>query len=530
MWGKVRNNILHGNDAREKILAGINKVADTVKPTLGPKARTVVLEQATTFPMILNDGVKIAGAVHDEDPFVNMGVGLIQQVAREAQGGAGDGTTTSIVIASALANGGMEMVRNGADPVIVKKQIEDAAGNVIGCLEEMALPVKDDDLINVATIAANNDYALGKLIAEVYESVGPKGVVTMERGHTTTTDYQLTEGVQIERGYLSPVMVNNHETGLFDADSPLILITNQSIQNFHELVPSLEISIETGRPLLIIGRDLGGNALPNLFTNVMQGQLRCCFVKATGWGDDLDHGLRDLAALTGARMIDTTMNMNLKDVTIDDLGFCAKAKVGQRKTTLIHEMNNEQRGVFDSYVSDLQGQADNTEQDWDKEKILSRIAQLTGGVAVIRVGAATEVEMAETMERIDDALNATKAAIEQGIIPGGGSALAHCIELSDNDGNHYVSGSMTDGDRLIGNAIMQPAVIIAENAGHYFDYSIILEDESNGFNAMTGEYEDMLAAGIIDPVKVTISALRAAVSIASLVLMTEAAVPLKEAP
>ena len=525
----MSNEILHGNDARERILVGINKVADTVKPTLGPKARTVVLEQSTTFPMILNDGVKIAGAIHDEDPFVNMGVGLIQQVAREAQNGAGDGTTTSIIIAAVLANAGMEMVRNGSDPVVVKMEIEEAADKVLDYLDDISRPVKDDDLVNVATIAANNDYALGKLIAEVYEAVGSQGVVTMERGHTTETEYHLTEGVEIERGYLSPVMVNNHETGLFDADSPLILITNHSIQNIHEIVPALEASIDTGRPLLIIGKDLGGNALPTIFTNVMQGQLRCCFVKAPGWGDDLDHGLRDLAALTGARMIDSTMNMKLKDVSLDDLGFCAKVKVNQRKTTLIHEMNDEQREVFDTYISDLKGQADATEQDWDKEKILARIAQLTGGVAVIRVGAATEVELAETMERIDDALNATKAAIEGGVIPGGGAAMAHAVEMGDNAGNFYVSGSMTQGDRLVGNAIVQPAIIIAENAGYNFDHSIIIEDESSGFNAVTGEYEDMIEAGIIDPVKVTTSALKAAVSIASLVLMTEAAVPLKEA-
>lgn len=523
----MSNDILHGNDAKEKILAGINKVADTVKPTLGPKARTVVLEQRTTFPMILNDGVKIAGAIHDEDPFVNMGVGLIQQVAREAQGGAGDGTTTAIVIAQALANNGMQMIREGADPVQLKLEIEEAAEQVIDYLQDIAVDVDSNDLVDVATIAANNDSTLGNLISDVFREVGSQGVVTMERGHTTQTEYQLTEGVQIERGFLSPVMVTNHETGMFDAESPLILISNHTISNFHELVPALEASIESGRPLLIIAKDLQGNALPNLFVNIAQGQLRACFVRAVGWGDDLDHGLRDLAALTGARMIDSTMNMQLKDITKDDLGTCVKALVDQRKTVLVHEMNDEQANVFTTYVSDLKSQADATTEDWDKEKILSRIAALTGGVAVIRVGAATEVELAETMERIDDALNATKAALEAGIIPGGGAALFHATELGDSAGNFYVSGKMTDGDRLVGGAIVEPAITIARNAGHELDFSIMCEDSSSGYNAVIGDYEDLLAAGIVDPLKVTISALRSAVSIASLVLMTEAAVPLK---
>tara|TARA_Y100000593_G_scaffold70958_1_gene130210 strand:+ start:27459 stop:29048 length:1590 start_codon:yes stop_codon:yes gene_type:complete len=523
----VSNEILHGSDAKEKILAGINKVADTVKPTLGPKARTVVLEQKTTFPMILNDGVKIAGAIHDSDPFVNMGVGLIQQVAREAQSGAGDGTTTSIIIAQALANEGMKMIREGADPVKLKLEIEEAAEHVIDYLTDLAVEVDSNDLIDVATIAANNDEVLGNLIAEVFKEVGSKGVVTMERGHTTQTDYQLTEGVQIERGFLSPVMVTNHEAGTFDAESPLVLISNHTINNFHELVPALEASVESGRPLLIFAKGLQGNALPNLLVNIMQGQLRACFVKAVGWGDDLDNSLRDLAALTGARMIDATLNMQLKDITLDDLGVCVKAVVDQRKTVLVHEMNNEQAELFNTYTSDLQKQADATAEDWDKQKLLSRIAALTGGVAVIRVGAATEVEMAETMERIDDALNATKAALEGGIIPGGGSALAHANELGDSSGNFYVTGSMTDGDRLVGMAIMQPAITIAKNAGHDLDYSIMCEDESSGYNAMTGGYEDLLKAGIVDPLKVTTSALRSAVSIASLVLMTEAAVPLR---
>ena len=523
----MRNEILHGNDAKEKILSGINKVADTVKPTLGPKARTVVLEQSTTFPMILNDGVKIAGAIHDEDPFVNMGVGLIQQVAREAQGGAGDGTTTAIVIAQALANEGMKMIREGSDPVKLKLEIEEAAEKVIDYLNNLAVEVDSNDLVDVATIAANNDAALGNLIAEVFNEVGSRGVVTMERGHTTQTEYHVTEGVQIERGFLSPLMVTNHQTGMFDVESPLILISNHTINNFHELVPALEASIESGRPLLIIAKDLQGNALPNVFTNIAQGALRACFVRAVGWGDDLDYSLRDLAVLTGARMIDTTLNMQLKDITKDDLGTCAKVLVDNRNTVLIQDMNEEQADVFNTYVSDLQKQADNTDEDWDKEKILSRIAQLTGGVAVIRVGAATDVEMAETMERIDDALNATKAALEQGIIPGGGAALAHANELGDSSGNFYVSGEMTDGDRLVGSAIMQPAITIAKNAGHELDFSIMCNDESSGYNAMTDDYEDLMEAGIVDPLKVTTSALRSAVSIASLVLMTEAAVPLK---
>ena len=525
------NEIQYGMEAKNSLLAGINKVADTVKVTLGPKARNVVLEQRTTFPIILNDGVTIAGAIHDEDPFVQMGISLIQQVASEAQGVAGDGTTTATVIAQHLANKGFEMVTKGADPITLKNQIDSAVETVCGTLEDMATPVEYNDeakgsLRDIATIAANNDDELGRLISEVFKEVGEKGIVTLENGNTTETHYYTTEGIEIDSGFLAPIMITNFDTMTCEMERPLILLTNEAIDNFNDLVPALELSVQSNRPLFIIGEALRGNTLPTLLANVAQGHVKACFVKATGWGEDQNDTLRDLAALTGGKFFDKALSMNIKDAEEDDYGSCSRISVSSKKTTIIAEHTPEERETFDLYLETLGAAADMADHEWTEAKIKGRIAKLTGGVAIIRVGGNTQVEVAEKVERLDDALNATKAAIESGYVVGGGAALALAVDQSPFDEEDDFPN---DGQSLVIEACEIPARLIAENAGRNYLRAYQTEDGGvQGLNAKTNLYCNLIDAGVIDPVKVTTSALRSAASIAGLILMTEAAVPLRE--
>jgi len=525
------NEIQYGMDAKNSLLAGINKVADTVKVTLGPKARNVVLEQRTTFPIILNDGVTIAGAIHDEDPFVQMGISLIQQVATEAQGEAGDGTTTATVIAQHLANKGFEMVTKGADPVVLKNQIDSAVETICATLEDMAAPVEYFDeakgsLRAIATIAANNDEVLGKMIADVFAEVGEKGVVTLENGNTTDTHYYTTEGIEIDSGFLSTVMITNFDTMTCEMERPLILLSNAAIDNFHDLIPALELSVQQGRPLLIIAEGLRGNTLPTLLANIAQGQVKACFIKAPGWGQDQNDALNDLAALTGGKFFDKDLTMKVKDAVEDDFGTCSKVSISNKKTTIISEHTPEEKEEFDLYIETLGATADVADHEWTEAKIKGRIAKLTGGVAIIRVGGNTQVEVAEKVERLDDALNATKAAIESGYVVGGGAALVLAIDQCPFDEEDDFPN---DGQRLVLEACEIPSRLIAENAG--LDYQrpeISVSGSAWGLNAKKNQYCNLIDAGVIDPVKVTMSALRSAASIAGLILMTEAAVPLRE--
>ena len=526
------NEIKYGMDAKNSLLTGINKVADTVKLTLGPKARNVVLEQRTTFPIILNDGVTIAGAIHDEDPFVQMGISLIQQVASEAQGVAGDGTTTATVIAQHLANKGFEMVTKGADPIVLKNQIDSAVETVCATLEEMATPVEYNDeakgsLRDIATIAANNDPELGLLISEIFKDIGEKGIVTLEKGNTTETHYYTTEGIEIDNGFLAPVMITNFETMTCQMENPMILLSNEAIDNFNDLVPALELSVQNNRPLLIIAEGLRGNTVPFLLNNIAEGHIKACFVKAPGWGEDQNDALRDLAALTGGKFFDKALSKGIKNATdLSDFGSCAKVVVTNKKTTIVAEHTPEQREEFDLYIETLASAADVADHEWTEAKIKGRIAKLTGGVAIIKVGGATQVEVAEKVERLDDALNATKAAIESGYVAGGGTALVLAIDESPFDEEDDFPN---DGQNLVLEACEIPSRLIAANAG--IEYQRPNRSQGGGvygLNAKTNQYCELVHYGVIDPVKVTTSALRSAASIAGLILMTEAAVPLRE--
>jgi len=518
------SEILYGDDAKDRILAGIDKVADTVKVTLGPKARTVVVENLYKSPSVLNDGVMIARSIRSDDPFEQLGISLIQQVANEAQMKAGDGTTTAAVLAQALSHASRKAVQEGADPVALKTNIDSVIGLVCDALMKMAVPVDDDMgiLRQVASIAANNDSLLGGSIAEVYEQVGPRGVVTVERGHTLQTTHEFTEGLEIENGFLSPVMVTNHDRGICEMQNPYVLLISEPVANFHDLVPALEGAVKVGRPLLIIAPGLEGNALPNLLVNIMQGTVSVCFVKAPGWGQDQNAYLADIAALTGATVFEPSIHGSLREMTFTDYGGDAsKVTATQTRTTIVNDAAPE---GLEPYIEGLRTQAKDAEQEWDEQKIRSRIAKLTGGVAIIRVGGATETEVNERMERIDDALNATKAAIEDGIVVGGGLALFAAFHEVPTD-------TLLVARHIVLEALSRPTMQIAENAG------IVLNEpdfgqaswcidaiKGVGFNASTGELEDLFAAGVLDPVKVTISSLLTAASIAGLVLTTEAAV------
>lgn len=509
-------------DARSKMLKGVDKLADTVKTTIGPKGRNVVLEQSYGSPTITNDGVTIAKAIDLEDHFENMGAKLVSEVASKTNDIAGDGTTTATVLTQSIVNEGMKNVTAGANPVGIRRGIEKATKTAVDGLHKMSHEVKTrDDIAQIASISAANP-EVGTLIADAMEKVGNDGVITIEESRGVDTTLDVVEGMQFDRGYMSQYMVTDNDKMEADLDNPYILITDKKISNIQDILPLLQSVVEQSRSLLIIADDITGEALPTLVLNKMRGTFNVVAVKAPGFGDRRKAQLEDIAILTGGTVITDDLGLNLKDTTVDQLGQANKVTVTKENTTIVEGAGAKEQ--IQERVDLLKKQIADTTSDFDKEKLQERLAKLAGGVAVVRVGAATETELKEKKYRIEDALNATRAAVEEGFVPGGGTALVNVInDVADID----AEGDEATGIKIVQRALEEPVRQIAENAG--YEGSVIVEhlkDEKPGigYNAATNKYEDMVAAGIVDPTKVTRSALQNAASVSALLLTTEAVV------
>ncbi|WP_349517192.1 chaperonin GroEL [Leuconostoc mesenteroides] len=518
-------------DARAKMKAGVDKLADTVKTTIGPKGRNVVLEQSYGAPTITNDGVTIAKAIELEDHFENMGAKLVAEVASKTNDIAGDGTTTATVLTQAIVGEGLKNVTAGANPVGIRTGIEKATAAAVAKLHEMSHTVNTkDEIAQIASISAANE-EVGELIAEAMDKVGNDGVITIEESKGIETTLDVVEGMQFDRGYMSQYMVTDNDKMEANLDNPYILITDKKIGNTQDILPVLQSVVEQGRALLIIADDITGEALPTLVLNKMRGTFNVVAVKAPGFGDRRKAQLEDIAILTGGTVITEDLGLNLKDVTIDQLGQASKINITKDNTTIVEGSGD--KGAVASRVDTIKQQIAETTSDFDREKLQERLAKLAGGVAVINVGAATETELKERKYRIEDALNATRAAVEEGFVAGGGTALVNVIAavsaLSEE-------GDVQTGINTVIKALESPVRQIAENAG--LEGSVIVnklkeQKEGFGYNAATDEWVDMIAAGIVDPTKVTRSALQNAASVSALLLTTEAVVaeePKDDAP
>lgn len=517
-------------DARKKMEAGVNQLADTVKVTLGPKGRNVVLDQSYGTPLITNDGVTIAKEIELEDRYENMGAQLVKEVATKTNDVAGDGTTTATVLAQALINEGMKNIAAGANPIILRKGMKKASDAAIEALDQMSRPVTGKDHIaKVAAISAGNE-EVGKMIADAMEKVGENGVITIEESKTMATEINVVEGMEFDRGYLSAYMCDDKEKMVANMENPYILITDKKISNIKDILPLLEQTATGGKELLIIADDVEGEALTTLIVNRIRGTIKVVAVKAPGFGENRKDQLQDIAVLTGGEAILDDLGMQLSDVTPDMLGRAKSVKVTKENTTIVGGAGTQED--IEERVAGLRRQAALIESDYDREKITERIAKMAGGVAVIHIGAATETEMKEAKYRMEDALNATRAAVEEGIIAGGGSSYVHAQKAVE-DLIATLTGEEKTGAEIVRKALEKPLAIIAENAG--LDGAVIVnkvkeQEDGIGFDAISENYVDMLHAGIIDPVKVTKSALTNAVSISSTLLTTEAAVAeIKEA-
>ena len=517
-------------DARKKMEAGVNQLADTVKVTLGPKGRNVVLDQSYGTPLITNDGVTIAKEIELEDRYENMGAQLVKEVATKTNDVAGDGTTTATVLAQALINEGMKNIAAGANPIILRKGMKKASDAAIEALDQMSRPVTGKDHIaKVAAISAGNE-EVGKMIADAMEKVGENGVITIEESKTMATEINVVEGMEFDRGYLSAYMCDDKEKMVANMENPYILITDKKISNIKDILPLLEQTATGGKELLIIADDVEGEALTTLIVNRIRGTIKVVAVKAPGFGENRKDQLQDIAVLTGGEAVLNDLGMQLSDVTPDMLGRAKSVKVTKENTTIVGGAGTQED--IEERVAGLRRQAALIESDYDREKITERIAKMAGGVAVIHIGAATETEMKEAKYRMEDALNATRAAVEEGIIAGGGSSYVHAQKAVE-DLIATLTGEEKTGAEIVRKALEKPLAIIAENAG--LDGAVIVnkvkeQEDGIGFDAISENYVDMLHAGIIDPVKVTKSALTTAVSISSTLLTTEAAVAeIKEA-
>ena len=517
-------------DARKKMEAGVNQLADTVKVTLGPKGRNVVLDQSYGTPLITNDGVTIAKEIELEDRYENMGAQLVNEVATKTNDVAGDGTTTATVLAQALINEGMKNIAAGANPIILRKGMKKASDAAIEALDQMSRPVTGKDHIaKVAAISAGNE-EVGKMIADAMEKVGENGVITIEESKTMATEINVVEGMEFDRGYLSAYMCDDKEKMVANMENPYILITDKKISNIKDILPLLEQTATGGKELLIIADDVEGEALTTLIVNRIRGTIKVVAVKAPGFGENRKDQLQDIAVLTGGEAVLNDLGMQLSDVTPDMLGRAKSVKVTKENTTIVGGAGTQED--IEERVAGLRRQAALIESDYDREKITERIAKMAGGVAVIHIGAATETEMKEAKYRMEDALNATRAAVEEGIIAGGGSSYVHAQKAVE-DLIATLTGEEKTGAEIVRKALEKPLAIIAENAG--LDGAVIVnkvkeQEDGIGFDAISENYVDMLHAGIIDPVKVTKSALTNAVSISSTLLTTEAAVAeIKEA-
>ena len=530
----MAKQLKYGEDARKALETGVNVLADTVKITLGPKGRNVVLEKKYGAPLITNDGVTIAKEIELEDPFENMGAQLVKEVSTKTNDVAGDGTTTAVVLAQAMIREGLKNVAAGAIPIIVKNGIKKAVDVAVEELKKNSKPVENKNAIaQVASISAG-DETVGALVSDAMEKVGKDGVITIEESKTMKTELTTVEGMQFDRGYASAYMVTDTDKMQAVLDSPVILITDKKISSIQEILPVIEPIAQQGMRLLIIAEDVEGDALAALVVNKLKGVFNCVAVKAPGFGDRRKAMLEDIAILTGGTVISSDMGYEFKDFTMDMLGRAGTVKVDKDNTTIINGAGDPK--AIEARKQSIKAQIAETTSDYDKEKLQERLAKLAGGVAVINVGAATEVEMKEKKLRIEDALNATRAAVQEGIVPGGGIALIAAIPAIKNL-VETLDGDEKTGANIILRAIEEPLRQIAKNAG--LDGAVILNevlkanDKNFGFNALTNEYTDMVASGIIDPTKVTRSALENAASVASVFLTTEsivADIPKPEAP
>ncbi len=521
----MAKQIAYGEDARKALKAGIDQLADTVKITLGPKGRNVVLDKKFGAPLITNDGVTIAKEIELDDPFENMGAQLVKEVSIKTNDVAGDGTTTATLLAQALITEGMKNVTAGANPMVLKKGISNAVDVAVKSLADNSQQVTGTkDIARVATVSSADEF-IGNLIAEAMDKVSTDGVITVEESKTAETYSEVVEGMMFDRGYIAPYMVTDTEKMVAELDDPLILITDKKISSIQELLPILEPVAQSGRKLLIIAEDVEGDALTNLVLNKLRGTLNSVAVKAPGFGDRRKEMLQDIATLTGGTVITSELGLELKDVTLDQLGTARQVKVDKENTIIVDGAGDQ--AAIKARVGQIRSQIETTTSDFDREKLQERLAKLAGGVAVIKVGAATEIEMKEKKLRIEDALAATKAAVEEGIVAGGGIALMNTIPAVQAY-CETLSGDEKTGALIVLKALEAPLRQIASNAG--LEGSVIVENIKKadkvgyGYNALTEQYGDMVEAGIVDPTKVTRSAIQNASSVAAMVLTTESLV------
>ena len=521
-------DIKFAEDARSAMLRGVDVLANTVKVTLGPKGRNVVLEKAFGSPLITNDGVTIAKEIELEDHFENMGAKLVAEVASKTNDIAGDGTTTATVLTQAIVREGLKNVTAGANPVGIRRGIELATKAAVEELHRISRPVESKEAIAQVAAISSGSAEVGELIAEAMEKVGNDGVITIEESKGIETELDVVEGMQFDRGYLSQYMVTDNDKMIATLDNPFILITDKKVSNIQEIIPLLEQIVQQGRALLIIADDVDGEALPTLVLNKLRGTFNVVAVKAPGFGDRRKAMLEDIAVLTGAQVITEDLGLELKDATLAQLGTAGKVVVSKDSTTIVEGEGSKE--LIANRVALIRAQAQDTTSDFDREKLHERLAKLSGGVAVIKVGAATETELKEKKLRIEDALNATRAAVEEGIVSGGGTALVNVQKVVDA---LELEGDLATGAKIVSRSLEEPLRQIAENAG--LEGSVIVarlksEEKGIGYNAATDEWVNMIEAGIVDPTKVTRSALQNAASVSALLLTTEAVVADKPAP
>ena len=516
--------VMFGETARAKKLRGVNVLADAVRVTLGPKGRNVVLEKSFGAPTVTKDGVSVAKEIELKDKFENMGAQMVKEVASKTSDVAGDGTTTATVLAQSMLREGLKAVAAGMNPMDLKRGIEKAVTNTVEKLQAISKPCADHkEIAQVGTVSANADEAIGRIIAEAMEKVGKEGVITVEEGSGLENELDIVEGMQFDRGYLSPYFINKQENMSVDLENPYVLIHDKKISNIRDLLPVLEAVAKASRPLVLIAEDVDGEALATLVVNTIRGIVKVCAVKAPGFGDRRKAMLQDIAILTGGQVVSEEVGMSLENASLEDLGTAKRIQVTKENTTIIDGAGSKKD--IEARVNQIRAQIEEATSDYDKEKMQERVAKLAGGVALIKVGAATEVEMKEKKARVEDALHATRAAVEEGVVPGGGVALVRCIKEITN-----LKGDNPDQDMgvsIVRRALEEPLRQIVANAGD--DASVVLnavrEKQGNfGYNAGTGEYGDMMEMGILDPTKVTRTALQNAASIAGLMITTEAMV------
>ena len=513
-----------GEAARAAKMRGVNVLSDAVKVTLGPKGRNVVLDKSFGAPTVTKDGVSVAKEIELKDKFENMGAQMVKEVASKTSDVAGDGTTTATVLAQSMLREGLKAVAAGMNPMDLKRGIDKAVVATVAQLQSISKPCADHkEIAQVGTVSANSDESVGSIIAESMEKVGKEGVITVEEGKTLENELEVVEGMQFDRGYLSPYFINDQDAMSAELENPMILIHDKKISNIRDMLPMLEATAKAGRPLLIIAEDVDGEALATLVVNNIRGIVKVCAVKAPGFGDRRKAMLQDLAILTGGQVISEEVGMSLEAASIDDLGSAKRVQITKENTTVIDGAGS--KADIEGRVNQIRVQIDEATSDYDKEKMQERVAKLAGGVAVIKVGAATEIEMKEKKARVEDALHSTRAAVEEGVVPGGGVAFVRCLGVLEG-----VKGDNTDQDVGVGivkRAIEEPLRQIVANAGE--EGSVVLnnvagKDGNYGYNASTGEYGDMIAMGILDPTKVTRAALQNAASISGLMITTEAMV------